>query len=222
MPLKDLKGKKFGMLTVLELAYTRDRKSYWLCQCECGNTKIIRSDSFNTTRKQKTISCGCYNNSKKKGEKNKKPHRDTKLYRVYYGMKERCYNQNCHAFEYYGGKGVKICDEWLNDFEVFYEWSMNNGYQDGLIIDRIDVNNDYSPSNCRWVTQKEQLLNTTRNRRYEYKGELLTITELAEKYKINRNTLNYRLNVGWDIVKAIETPTNPNALNDNHGCFKKK
>ena len=65
-------------------------------------------------------------------------------------------------------------------------------------------------------------MNTTRNRRYEYKGELLTITELAEKYKINRNKLNYRLNVGWDIVKAIETPTNPNALNDNHGCFKKK
>lgn len=137
-------------------------------------------------------------------------------------MKERCYNKNCNAFKYYGGKGVKICNQWLNDFDSFYEWSINNGYKDGLTIDRINVDGDYSPNNCRWITQKEQVSNTTRNRRYEYKGELLTITELAEKYKINRNTLNYRLNIGWDINKAIETPTTPNSLNDNHGCFKTK
>ena len=210
------------MLTVIELAYTKNRKNYWVCRCDCGNIKIIRQDSFKTNRKQKTISCGCYNNSKVKGEKNKKPHRDSKLYRVYHGMKERCYNENCKTFNYYGGKGVKICDEWLNDFDTFYEWSIKNGYQDGLSIDRIDVDGDYSPDNCKWVTQKEQASNTTRNRRYEYKGELLTISELAEKYNINRNTLNYRLNVGWEITKAIETPTTANHLNDNHGCFKRK
>ena len=96
--------------------------------------------------------------------------------------------------------------EWLDDFENFFVWAIENGYEEGLTIERIDVNKDYCPNNCKWITQQEQVLNTRRNRRYEYKDEFLTITELSEKYNINRNTLNYRLNVGWDIVKAIETP----------------
>ena len=200
----DLTGQKFGMLTVLEFAYKKDRKNFWLCQCECGNVKIIRQDCFKTTRSIKTVSCGCYN--KVKNEKNKKPHRDTKLYRVYHAMKSRCYNPNDKAFKWYGARGIEMHKEWLDDFENFFVWAIENGYEEGLTIERIDVNKDYCPNNCKWITQQEQVLNTRRNRRYEYKDEFLTITELSEKYNINRNTLNYRLNVGWDIVKAIETP----------------
>lgn len=217
MPLKDLSGKRFGRLYVLKLAFTKNRKSYWLCKCDCGKEKIIRSDSLIGG---KSISCGCY--QKEKMKENIKPHRNSKLYRVYYGMKERCCNENCVNYKYYGGKGVKIYYEWLNDFETFYDWATNNGYKDGLTIDRIDVNGDYSPENCRWITHKEQMSNTTANRRFEYNGENLTISELAEKYNINRNTLNYRINMGWNIEKAINFPTTVNYLKNDSECFENK
>ena len=85
--------------------------------------------------------------------------RYTRLYRIYYGMRARCYNPKTRAYKYYGERGITICDEWLSDFTNFYEWSINNGYSDDLTIDRIDVNGNYEPSNCRWVDMKTQVHN---------------------------------------------------------------
>ena len=101
---------------------------------------------------------------------------------------------------------INVCNEWIN-FIDFYNWSINNGWEKGLTIDRIDNLGDYKPSNCRWITHKEQMRNTSRNKYFEYKGNSLMIVEICEKYNINRNTFNKRLKLGWNIYKIIETPT---------------
>ena len=103
-------------------------------------------------------------------------------------------------------KNINVCDEWIN-FINFYNWSINNGWEKGLTIDRIDNLGDYKPSNCRWTTHKQQMRNTSRNKYFDYKGERLMIVEICEKYNINRNSLNKRLRLGWSIDKIIETPT---------------
>lgn len=111
--------------------------------------------------------------------------RRKKLRNILNNMKCRCYNPDVIAFKYYGAKGVTICDEWLNDFEQFYFWSLENGYQENLTIDRIDVNGNYEPSNCRWVTSKKQANNRTSNIYVDCYGEKLTAAEAASKYNIN-------------------------------------
>lgn len=105
------------------------------------------------------------------------------------GMKSRCYNKDVIAYKYYGAKGINVCDDWLNDFEIFYFWALENGYQDGLTIDRIDVNGNYEPSNCRWVTKKEQANNKTSNIYIDCYGEKLTAAQAAKKYNINASRL---------------------------------
>ena len=104
-----------------------------------------------------------------------------KLYKIRTKMIERCTNPNCDRYKDYGGRGIKICDEWLNDYDSFVDWSKMNGYKEGLSIDRIDNNGNYEPSNCRWITRKEQGRNTTRNRFITYNGETKTLSELREE-----------------------------------------
>lgn len=120
-------------------------------------------------------------------------------------MKKRCYNLKYKRYNDYGGRGIKICNEWLNDFKVFYDWAMQNGYKDNLTIDRIDVNGNYEPSNCRWANIKTQANNKRNNRIIEYKGEFHTMSEWANIYNINYKLLHSRLKKGWNIEKALFT-----------------
>lgn len=203
--IQDLTGNKYGMLTVIKFAYTKNKKSYWLCKCDCGNEKVIRQDSFKNNREHKTLSCGCFN-KKQKSEAKTHGMSNTKLYHVWAGMKDRCFNKNNSHFKDYGGRGIKVCDEWTQNFENFYNWSKDNGYEEGLSIDRIDNNKGYSPENCRWANQEVQCSNVRRNRRYTYNNKTLTITEWAKETGINRATLNARLNKGMSIEDAICTP----------------
>ena len=145
-PRLELSGKRFGKLVVVE----RASGCNWLCKCDCGNQTIARSDLLQSGRKK---SCGC--NRSKHGMTG------TRIYRIYKGMKERCLNKNIKLYEYYGGRGIGICPEWLgkDGFINFYNWSMENGYSDMLSIDRINPNSDYSPQNCRWVTDEIQQRN---------------------------------------------------------------
>lgn len=193
----NLEGIRFGKLKVLSFAYCKNRKSYWNCVCDCGKNKIARSDSLKDGNLK---SCGCLQYEHAIITHNKS---NSKLYQVYYSMKNRCYNEKDKNFKYYGGKKVSVYTDWLNDFMLFYDWSIENGYIEGLTLDRINVNGNYEPSNCRWITQQNQANNTTRNRKYEINGEILNITQLSKKYNVNRNTLNYRLNQEWELELAL-------------------
>lgn len=124
-----------------------------------------------------------------------------KLYRVYKHMKDRCYNKNDPHYKYYVTRGIKICEAWRKDYNVFKMWAIDNGYKEGLSIDRIDVNGDYSPDNCRWITMKQQQRN---NRYITYKGETHYLAEWAEILNINKSTLSTRLQRDWPIEQVLE------------------
>ena len=146
----DIVGQKFGKLTVIKFI----EKFNYLCKCECGNKKIVRRyDLLNNN----TRSCGCIKILNPNRTTHNKTH--TKLYHVYHGMKQRCYYLKHKYYDFYGGRGIKICNEWLTDFMNFYNWSIDNGYKEGLTIDRINNNGNYEPNNCRWITMKEQSKN---------------------------------------------------------------
>ena len=134
----------------------------------------------------------------------------TRVYHIYKGMINRCYNpHNESDRKYYYDKGITVCDEWRNNIKAFYEWAMNNGYDDNLTIDGIDNNKGYSPTNCRWITQYEQNKNRSCSVNIKYKGEIKTIPEwVAElNLKVPRSTINYRLTtLGWDVEDAFYTP----------------
>jgi hypothetical protein len=122
-------------------------------------------------------------------------------------MKDRCRYKTNDNYERYGGRGIRVCEEWLADYINFYNWAINNGYKEGLTLDRIDSNKNYEPDNCRWATYKEQANNTRRNNFITYNGETHTLTEWAEKLGIKRSTLNTRIHrQHWDIEKALTTP----------------
>lgn len=128
---------------------------------------------------------------------------NTRLYRIYKCMKTRCYNKNRNDYKYYGGRGIVICDEWLNDFMAFYYWSINNGYDDTLTIDRIDVDGNYEPSNCRWATQKQQCNNYSRNILITYNGKTQNMRQWADELCIKQHTIACRHRKGWSDKECL-------------------
>lgn len=202
MKFKDLTGQKFGRLTVLYKLHNYHKKEiYWLCICDCGNITETRGS---TLRNESAKSCGCYMKEivTKHGKSN------TRLHKTWSMIKDRCYNKHNNRYPIYGGRGIVVCDEWKHDFEAFHDWAIENDYRDDLTIDRIDVNGNYEPNNCRWATPKQQARNTTRNRNITYNGETYCISEWADILGINANTIRSRLNYGWPIEKCLQTNKN--------------
>lgn len=135
--------------------------------------------------------------------------KSTRLYRIYNNMKSRCYNSRFPSYKNYGGRGISICPEWLEDFIVFRDWAIDNGYRDDLSIDRIDNNGDYEPNNCRWVTPYVQSNNTRRNHYITLAGKTLTLKEWADHFGISEKTVRDRIKRGWDIESALTVPSDP-------------
>ena len=133
----------------------------------------------------------------------------TKIWKTWRAMRERCYVPCVGGYKNYGGRGIKVCDEWNASFENFMEWAYANGYKENLSLDRIDVNGNYEPNNCRWVTFLEQANNKRTSHFLEYNGEIKTITEWSRITGINKNTLLSRVTkYGWSVERALNTKTN--------------
>lgn len=214
----DLVGKKFGRLLVIEKTDKRDITGgvVWKCKCDCGNITFTTSHSLTTSHCR---SCGCYkiDFNREQGKTNFTKHgmKHTRLYNTWCNIKQRCYGIDCKNYKNYGARGIKVCDEWLNDFMCFYNWAMDNGYNNELTIDRVDVNGNYEPSNCRWATMTEQANNKTTNHYVLYKGAKMTVKQLSDKYGIAYRTLLCRINRGWDVEKAVNTPIKGSDKNGN-------
>lgn len=160
-------GSKFGKLTVIKdiSSLYKNRGSYWLCKCSCGAEKVVRGCHLNSG---KVMSCGCFRNEilRTSGGLSK-----TRIYRIWAQFRNRCKNKNHSFYKYYGGRKIYVCTEWDDDFLNFYNWAINNGYRDDLTIDRIDVNGNYCPENCRWVDKKIQARNRRNNIWIFYNGK---------------------------------------------------
>lgn len=184
--LNDMTGKKIGRLTVVERAKDKNGKTYWHCKCECGTEKDICASHLSSG---KIVSCGCY--SSEMLEKHSITHgmSKTRLYDIWSGMKARCYNRKSSCYSNYGSRGIEVCEAWRDDFMNFYDWSMEHGYSEELSIDRINVNGNYEPNNCRWATKKEQSCNTRRTKLFLHNGEVKTLKQIALDEKINYSTL---------------------------------
>ena len=130
----------------------------------------------------------------------------TRLYRIYHNMKTRCYNSKSAAYDRYGARGITVCDEWKDDFQAFYDWSMSHGYADNLTIDRIENDGNYEPGNCRWVTMKEQSNNRNRNHVVRIGDDVKTLQEWCDEYNITYQTVQDRLKRGWNEIDAIMLP----------------
>lgn len=199
----NIENCRFGRLTAIkQVGNDKYNHIQWLCKCDCGKEKVVLLNSLTSGR---TRSCGCYYKDTRKTSARTHGQTYTKLFHTWAGMLGRCRDSNRKDYLYYGGKGVKVCEEW-NSFENFCEWAINNGYSENLTIDRIDGKLGYSPSNCRWVGWITQMNNTTRNRFIELNGEKHTLSEWSRLRGIPKSTIYYRLNKGYSEQEAITLP----------------
>lgn len=208
--MQDLTGQKFGRLTVLGKTENKKYgKILWDCQCECGNHKETISSCL---RNGDVKSCGCLQRETRRNnalrlDKVRVKHgmSNSRLYRIYHNMVSRCYRKSINGYENYGGRGIRVCEEWLgkDGFVNFMEWALHNGYDDTLTIDRMDSNGNYEPDNCKWATNKEQANNTRATLFLEYNGVIHSLTEWAEITGLIKGTIYSRMRKGLSVGQAL-------------------
>lgn len=182
-------GEKFNELTVIGEAKRVNGKRMVLCKCSCGKITVV--DGYKL-RKGNTKSCGCKKIKDLVKRSTKHGYRNTLLYSKWCGMKRRCNNINDTHYKNYGAKGIKVYNEWNENFECFKDWSIENNYNDSLSIERININGNYEPNNCKWITMEEQQSNKNNTIRVIYNGKLTALVNIAKELNINKKTLSSR------------------------------
>lgn len=196
MKFIDLKNQKINMLTVVKRLPSEKRRTYWLCKCECGNYKKILSQHL---IQKKIYSCGC--TRKPVNRKTKYGNYNKRIYSIWNCMKSRCYREKDIEYQNYGGRGIKICDEWKNNFILFHNWALDNGYDENLTIDRIDVNGNYEPNNCRWITKRENNLNRRGIILVDFGGKKICLKDYCKITNICYDTALRKHKKGINIYK---------------------
>lgn len=210
MKIVDITGQKFGRLTALRRVGSNGHSALWLCKCDCGNETVV---TLSHLKGGQTRSCGCLLKETRKTSGKKsgigirtKKHGDfgTRLYRIWAAMKRRCCNPHTKYYSDYGGRGIRVCSLWM-DYVSFREWALSNGYADGLSIDRINVNGNYEPENCRWTTMKGQQNNRRNNVVLKYMGKSYSIKDIARISGASERTVRGRYERGWSIERMLNT-----------------
>lgn len=199
-PRMDPIGQRFGRLTVIGKERV-GRQSYWRCRCDCGNEKSIQCGNISSGA---TRSCGCLMRETARQTRTSHGLSDTPTYKIWQGMKKRCYDTNCKSYGTYGGRGISVCSEWLDSFENFY--ADMGKRPSGKSIERRNSDGNYDPSNCVWATRSEQNRNRSINRYVEVSGRRMCLTEACEIYGLRLSIVLHRLKRGWELTRALETP----------------
>lgn len=213
MSRSDMIGERFDRLSVIGSAESSRPGRWWICKCDCG-VSATRSTSHLRDRSHVVRSCGCA-----RAEAVRRASRcanqvttawlgpyKQQLKRLYHNMKSRCLNPTNTHFRYYGGRGIRICPEWLGDSAEFYQWATENGFRPGLSIERNDTNADYCPENCRFIPLSEQSRNTRRNVFLTHQGRRLTMAEWARELGVRPQTIQRRVSMGWDEARVLTQP----------------
>lgn len=197
----DLTGERYGKLEVLRLEVDEPgKKKKWLCKCDCGAEVIVSASNLRNAHTRSCTQCG-YKSMK---EKNKKHGASKELvYGVWQAMRSRCERENVKSYLDYGARGITVCEEW-HDPSKFIAWAMENGYEPGMEIDRIDTNKNYCPENCRWVSRLENANNKRNNKIIEYNGERKTLAEWARHFDVKYKNLSRNINKGYSLEEAVK------------------
>lgn len=206
----DRAGKRYGRLTAIELIiYPKKKKdTFWKCRCECGNETIVFSGHLNDGH---TVSCGCFHNEQLSKSMRKHGHttldgkpRTTPEYRAWHGMRQRCKNKNSPRYSYYGQRGITVCERWDSFQNFLSDMGPNPSRKHSL--ERMDTNGNYEPSNCKWGTSLEQSNNRRNNRKLEFKGKTMNISQWAREIGLKPERIWDRINNGWTVERTLTTP----------------
>ncbi len=198
-------GDRFGKLVIIEEVESRwyklpsgrlYRVRMVKCKCDCDNETTV---SLHDLRTEHTASCGCSNI--------KHGLYGHRLYNVWRDMKKRCYNPKRKLFHRYGGRGITVCEEWIDDFKAFHDWAMDNGYREGLQIDRIDNNKGYFPDNCRFVTHTENQQNREMTIVVTFHGLTTALSAHCRRLGLRYDTVLERIKRNWSVERALSTAT---------------
>lgn len=199
-------GTRYGALVTTGPTFVTRKVRRVVCVCDCGNEKTYRVDHL---LDGSTSSCGCQRSARQSAAQTVHGEWTTKLWGHWSAMRRRCNTKSTGNYETYGGRGIKVCDEW-KDYLAFRSWALSHGYDDSLSLDRIDVNGDYCPENCRWATPREQACNRRNTIYVEFEGELRSLADLAYEYGADDELVYSRVvNLGWSVLKALTTPRRP-------------
>ena len=203
-PMDDITGLRFGKLTALKpVGVNNDRRIVWRCKCDCGNICVV---SVKQMRSGRVESCGCKAREVLMERNGSHGHSADRLYHIWHDMKRRCYQPQRSCYSRYGGRGIKVCDEWRNDFMAFRNWAITRGYREDLSIDRIDSNGNYEPMNCKWSDDYEQSNNRSLNIKFTYNNETHTLAEWCRLYGVKYKYAygRFRKHKDWSLERLLD------------------